>query len=361
MAQREIDPLENDILATAIKNTEAEIFRQATDAADPSEGDEEGDQSLEEMGDGLEGQVEAEEDEAGDEEKDEGDGVEDADEKADDKDDKSEEAEAKGEEAQRDDKGRFAEAEGKGDVRVPLKVARQQAREAEERAKTAETERDAVKSEMATLNAKLDGILAGLNRPAPQAPKIQEPTQKPDMFADPDGYERWLRADIERGHLERQQATESRLVEASMADARELHGEKFDKAYQALTSQNPQDPAARALVARIWSAPNAGRAMMNWWQQQETLREVGIDPGKYKERIATETREALMKDPEFRKQIIAEIRGQASGANGGQPKNVTRIPKSLSEASGGSSARERGGAPDGSDRGVFEYAFEDKG
>jgi hypothetical protein len=355
MAQREIDPLENEIIGTAIKNTEAEMFRQATDAEEPSEGDEEGDQSLEEMGDGLEGQVEkTEEDEAGDDAEDEVEG-----EKV-----EAEKPEGKGEEAPRDDKGRFApegEAEKKGDVQVPLKVARQQAREADERAKTAETERDAVKTEMATLNAKLDGILAGLNRPVQQPPKPQEQPQKPDMFADPEGYEKWLRADIERGHQERQQATESRLVEASMADAHELHGEKFVKAYQAITSQSPQDPAARALVARIWSSPNPGRAMMNWWQQQETLREVGTDPGKYKERIAAETREALMKDPEFRKQLLAELKGQASGANGGQPKNVTRIPKSLSEASGGSSARERGGENDGSDRVIFESIFENQG
>lgn len=353
MAQREIDPLENDILATAIKNTEAEIFRKATDAAEPSEGDEEGDQSLEEIGDGLEGQVEPEEDEAGDDAEDD-----EAEEKADKADDdETEKPEAKGDDAQRDDKGRFAE-EGKGDVRVPLKVARQQAREAEERAKIAETERDAVKTEMATLNAKLDGILAGLNRPVQQPPKPQEQPQKPDMFADPEGYEKWRDARESERIAGLEKSFSTRFVDNSLAAAHEQHGDTFTKAYQAITSQNPQDPAARALVARIWSAPNPGRAMMNWWQQQETLREVGTDPGKYKERIATETREALMKDPEFRKQLIAELKGQASGANGA--KHVTRIPKSLSEASGGSSARERG-TSDGSDRAVFESVFETPG
>lgn len=348
MAQREIDPLENEILGTAIKNTEAEMFREATGAEEPSEGDDEGDQSLEEMGDGLEGQVEkADDDEAE---------VEDEAETEDEAEEADKGEKAKGDEAQRDDKGRFAE-EGKGDVRVPLKVARQQAREAEDRAKTAETERDAVKTEMATLNAKLDGILAGLSRPAQQPPKPQEQTQKPDMFADPEGYERWRDAKEADRIAGLEQSFSSRLVESSMAAAHEQHGEKFDQAYKAVTSQNPQDPAARALVARIWSSPNPGRAMMSWWQQQETLREVGTDPAKFKERIATETREALMKDPEFRKQIIAEIRGQASGANG--VKNVTRLPKSLSDASGGTSARERSGAPDGSDRAAFEHAFEE--
>lgn len=348
MAQREIDPLENDILATAIKNTEAEIFREATDAAEPSEGDEEGDQSLEEMGDGLEGQVEkADDDEAGEDAKDEAETEDEADEA-----DKGEKA--KGDEA-RDDKGRFVEGEKKGDVQVPLKVARQQAREAEERAKTAETERDAVKTEMATLNAKLDGILAGLSRPAQQPPKPQEQAQKPDMFADPEGYERWRDAKEAERLAGLEQSFSSRLVESSMAAAHEQHGEKFNAAYKAVTSQNPHDPAARNLVARIWSSPNPGHTMMTWWNQQETLREVGSDPAKFKERIATETREALMKDPEFRKQIIAELKGQASGANG--VKNVTRLPKSLSDAAGGTSARERSSASDGSDRAAFEDAF----
>ena len=50
---------------------------------------------------------------------------------------------------------------------------------------------------------------------------------------------------------------------------------------------------------------------MTWHHNQETLREVGNDPAKFKEGIAKATRESLMKDPEFRKQLIAELRAEA--------------------------------------------------
>lgn len=368
MAEREVAPLddaeENEILGNAIKNSETEFFNKALSGDgedDGSDDDAEGDRSLEEMRDGLEGQVEAKGPDDKDEAKEEDEG-----------DDEAEtDGEAEGEvDAARDDKGRFAAKDDKaasgepqGDVQVPIRVLRQRESEARERAKTAETERDAVKSEMAALNAKLDGMMAALNRPAPQPqqqPKPQEQPKEPDIFADPEGWKQWNRAEIERQNADSRQAIEARIVESTFADAHERHGDAFVRAYQTITSANPQDPAARALVARIWTSPNPGRTLMSWWQQQETLREVGSDPTKYKERIAAETRDALMKDPEFRKALLADLRADASGnANGGNgtARTTVRLPKSLSEA-GGSSARER--APDTSERGHFLAAFSEE-
>src|SRR6185312_2169750 len=338
----EISPLDEDrMLKDAISNTESELFRGATDLAEPQEGDEAGDRTPEEMGDGLEGQIE--------------DSKEDSEDSDDDTDTDPEEAEPEAEEtAERDEKGQFkakkdSEAEKsevkdeppKGRVPVAELLNERKARQAaEERATAAETKAAA---DLAAMNARLDNILLAQQRPAqPVTPAVKP--EKPDMFAEPEKYEAWLRNDIAQGFTQQR-------IETSLADAHETHGEVFVKAYQELTGiniinaadrsvagLNRQDPVAQATVSRIMAAPNPGRELMRWYTQQQTLREVGNDPAKYREGIESQARAKLMKDPEFRKQILADLKAEASGANGGQPRNVVRIPKSLSDAAGGTSA-----------------------
>jgi hypothetical protein len=80
---------------------------------------------------------------------------------------------------------------------------------------------------------------------------------------------------------------------------------------------------------------------MNWQRQQATLQRVGTDPAKFEESIRNETREALMKDPEFRKQLLESMRSEAAPAGNGRPRTVTRLPPSLADVSGGQSAQSR--------------------
>src|SRR6185312_14049692 len=150
----EISPLDEDrMLKDAISNTESELFRGATDLAEPQEGDEAGDRTPEEMGDGLEGQIE--------------DSKEDSEDSDDDTDTDPEEAEPEAEEtAERDEKGQFKAKEEKSEVkdeppkgRVPvaeLLNERKARQAAEERATAAETKAAA---DLAALNARLDNIL----------------------------------------------------------------------------------------------------------------------------------------------------------------------------------------------------------
>ena len=93
---------------------------------------------------------------------------------------------------------------------------------------------------------------------------------------------------------------------------------------------------------------------MRWHGEQQILREAGGDPSAYKQRVAKE----IMSDPEFRKQIIQEMRGEAERGDGGRPRTSTRLPKSLNGASGGGSVRNAD--PElynDSDRSAFEYAM----
>ena len=154
-----------------------------------------------------------------------------------------------------------------------------------------------------------------------------------------------------------------------MADAHEAHGEEFVKAYEDLTGINPvtqqvvrqidkNDPVIKAEVARVLNAPNPGRALMTRYRQQAAMREIGADPTKFSERVRTETREALMKDPEFRKEVLASLRAEAAQGDNGRPRNVTRFPKSLTDVSGGQSAQNINPSDyDNSEEGVFDSVW----
>jgi hypothetical protein len=365
MSEREISPLEDKLLGQAVANTESEIFRSAMDQAEPEDA-EEGDKSVEEMGEGLEGQHEAEVAEDGDEAE-----AEEA------------EADADGEgEEERDAKGRFKatpepkteQGDDKGRM-VPRSRLTEETNKRREIEEAAKVEREQFQTQLQATNRRLDELLARSAQPAQPAKveAVAEVKAKPDMFTDPDGYEKWV-LDQARTNATSEAANvfTQRFVEASMADAHDAHGAEFEKAYEDLTGINPvtqqvvrqvdrNDPVIKAEVARVLSAPNPGRALMTRYRQQATLREVGTDPAKYQERIRTETRDALMKDPEFRKEILASLRSEAAQADNGRPRTVTRFPKTLGDVAGGQSAQTRNPADyDSSEEGAFEGLWDDR-
>jgi hypothetical protein len=349
MAEREVSPLDDaKLLGQAIANTESEIFQEVTGLAEPEEIEEGAttDRAREDMGDGLEGQVEDPDEEEG-EETDEGeqDGEEDGEEGE--TSEKVEPTEPKTE----------TEPQPKGRVPVGELLTERKARQAaEERATAAESQ---AQRDIAAMNARLDALMLQQQRPAPELQRQQPvaPT-KPDMFADPEGYEAWLRADIAYNFTQQR-------VNASLADAHDQHGEKFVKAYQDLTGIDPltmnrvgppglpvNDPVSRATVDRIMTSPNPGRALMNWHAQQQVIRDGGTP--QFREKVETEAKEKLMKDPEFRKQLLAEMKAEASGLNGGTARTITRGTRSINDVTGGTSAqRDDMRSFDDSDEGVF--------
>ena len=313
MATQQV-PTEEEIIAGAIAGTEQEIFDEATGQA---EDENNGDRSLEEMDD-VPGETE-EGDEPEPEEPD-GEGEEGEDEELAASEEEGEERDTRTEE--------FARAAG-----IPSSRLREEA----ERRRAAEQERDNFRAELAALR------VAQQQARQPQ----QEQPVKPDLFSDPDGWAAEQRAQIERDLT-------ARHVNAALADAHDEHGEEFVAAYKALTSLNPSDPVARSTVQRIWDAPNPGKAVMRWYGEQKILREVGGDPNAYKQKVAQE----IMSDPEFRRQILAEMRGEATRGDGGRPSTTTRLPKSLNGAAGGGSMRNTD--PElynDSDNSVFAYAM----
>ena len=315
MATQQV-PTEEEIIAGAIADTEQEIFDEALEQP---EDDNDGDTSLEEMDDGIPG-----DEEEGDDEPDAtGEEGEEGEEEPDDPDATTEQ----------DDEAPQPAPEGR--ERIPSSRLREET----ERRRQIEQERDTLRTQLAAFQA----ALQVQQRPPPQ----QEQPAKPDFWSDPEAWAANQRAEIAREFT-------AKHVNAALSEAHEEHGDEFVAAYRALTSQNPQDPVARAAVQRIWDAPNPGKALMRWHGEQQILRQSGGDPQAYKQQVARE----IMSDPEFRRQILSDMRGEAQRGDGGRPRTSTRLPKSLNGASGGGSVRT--GDPElynNSEDSVFAFAM----
>jgi hypothetical protein len=331
-------------LNRAVEDTEAEIF---ADALGQDELDNDADTSLEDMGEGLEGEVEddAEEEAEGEGEPGEPEAGE------------GEEAEAaegepdEGEQPQeppRDQRGQFRERE----PAVPPYRLREQT----ERATMAEERAQALERQVAEMNGRLAELSARANAPPPRQQQAEPPAPKPDMFTDPDGYERWVLEQAERrvqGTIEQrftqfqqqQQAREAQRVDESLAMA--ARGERafeFGAAYNALTSLDRNSPQARSTVSRIYNAADPAAALFDWWEANG--------------------------GPEYRDQVYQQVapRVQQRAGNGmrqpqqgqqQQPRHVIRpgqrLP-SLNSATGSNSQRISDPEMlDGSDEAIFRF------
>jgi hypothetical protein len=361
MAVREVD-----LIGEAIAATEKEIAGEAWGNEEPVL-DETGDRSVEMMGEGLEGQHEPDDDDGAAEDDESEDEAESEDGEGEDgaarTDGKSEQAEAKADAG----KGKPEAGEVVPDARdrVPARRLREQT----ERTRAVEAERDALRAEMAqaqtkhtadiaALTGRFDQLTASLRAPKPAEGEAKPEEKVPDFFEDPAGF---LAAQTKplndtvsqlRGELAAQR------VETSMAIAHNKHGDVFAKAFEAVGKLNPGNPDDQITVRRIYASPNPGEALVAWHRRNTALAEVGDDPAKYREKIAAETRDALMKDPEFRKALLADLRAEASNGSDGRPNTITRLPRSLNGAAGGN--RREGGDQDqfdGSDQAIAESAW----
>lgn len=338
---------EVDAISNAIIETEREIAGSAWDLEE-TERDDSG-RNLEEMGDGLEGQHEAEDESEAEGEDAEG----------------EEETEGEGDEGEGERRPPLAADTGKdgkakdGEVIPPARtepegrVPSARLREANAARVAAEAERDALKAQIdkakgdtTSLTEKLDLVMreiADLKR-SPRTEKPAEPVAPkaaPDLFENPTGFVDYLQQGFQTELSKRDTQLANMRVETSMAIAHAFHKDTFEEAFAEIQKKDPRNPEDRATVQRIYNSPNPGEALVGWHRRNKALAEVGDDPAVYRERIAKETREALIKDPEFRKQLIADLRGEAAHGDDGRPRTETRLPRSLARASGSNLGAER--------------------
>jgi hypothetical protein len=338
IAEREQATRIND----AIRDTEKEISDYAMDA-EPLDND--GDTSLEDMGEGLEGddldeEEEAEQGEAEEQEK-EPEGEE------------GEQPEGEAEEASEQEAEAPApdEPQGdRGDVRgVPSARLREEAQR-----RRAETERAAtLERQLAEMQGRFNELSARVNAPPTTAQQAAPATPKPDMFADPEGYERWMKGEAAKEadtriearmtafRQEQQQQREATLNDNLALTAQGERGFEFQAGYRALTSLDARDPQSRATVQRIINSPDPGQALLNWFEDNGAQ--------DFRENIANQL--GL---------VVPAQRGQRNAPNTrqqqSQPRHEYRLP-SLNSAAGG--GRQQVADPemmDDSDDSVFRFA-----
>lgn len=331
---------EVDAISTAINETEKEIAGDAWGNEDTAAIDESGDRTLESLGEGLEGQHEIDGEDDGSEEQDASEDGEDADGEGDGEEDEGEGTELAAGDGEQDQAQRDQSREQPAG-RVPSGKLREEAERRRQLEQQLETERtgraedrkafDALQAQVSTLAQLLQS-----QRQAPQPAKTEEPVKAevPDIFENPTGFVEHITNLVQQAVAPVRADLRKQAVETSFAIAHATHKDAFDNALEAINGLNPQNPDDRATVQRIYNSPNPGDALVRWHKRNVALARVGEDPSAYEERIRKETRDTLIKDPEFRKQLLAELRGEAETGNNGAPRTETRLPKSLARAGG---------------------------
>ena len=313
-----------------------------TDALGDEPLDDEAGTELEEMGEGLEGEELEDEDETPEAEAEAApEGEEPAQEKP-----EAEPEEAEGEEAGEQPP---PAPEPRPQPSIPPRVLR----EAREQWRV---EAD----ELRALNRDLQMRLDNLSRqPAPQPPPQPAPQPAPpDQFADPQGYTNWIREDARREaervfnerfaqqQQQQQRDMEMRLNDSLAQTASGPRSYEFNVAYRDLTSLD-RTPENAALVRRLAAQPDPGQAILDWW-------ELSSNP------------DYVEAHREIVRQTYAASRPQRGGPqrqssrvpmqNGQTPRHEVRLPRSLSEASGGRSQHiSDAEMSDGSEESVFAY------
>lgn len=174
-----------------------------------------------------------------------------------------------------------------------------------------------------------------------KAQQPKEPVQAPDMYQDPDAWREWVlqqaEAKAEAKAASQAEALVKRLrIEDSLHNARETHGELFDKAWAALEAE--MAAGNRTNQMRVVQARNPGEELVKWYKSNEFLREVG-DPEQWRKQ----------QEEAIRAKVLEEL-----GKSPDRPK--TKIPPSLSRATAASSPGED--APPMSDRELHASIFQ---
>lgn len=152
---------------------------------------------------------------------------------------------------------------------------------------------------------------AQLNALQQQFNQQQQPQTPPDVFEDPQGFSSYQQQQFA------QQARTFQMKTAELEAKVNYGAQEVDSAIKAALAVEHTNPQ---VSARIQSAQNPWAEAVQWHKEQQTqdaIGEGGIDGFRQRER------EALMADPEFRKSVFEQMRGEA----GATPKpNIGSIP-----------------------------------
>lgn len=85
----------------------------------------------------------------------------------------------------------------------------------------------------------------------------------PDMFADPDGFREYVVNEAARRSGAADHTAER--VNSSLQHAHQRHGKDFEQAYTDIVDAAQRNPRVRGVVQSIWDSPDPGSALMQAW------------------------------------------------------------------------------------------------
>lgn len=170
-----------------------------------------------------------------------------------------------------------------GDGQVPQEALHQE----RQKSKRYTEEVADLRHQISSLQGMVQGFIQG------QQPRKEiAPQPLPDPVQDPEGYHRYVENGVRQQIQSELGGFRSQQIESSMQSALFQHGEEFQQAYQAVSSEiNGRGNVA--LREALRASPNPGLAIIQWHRQQEALREIGADPAAYRERVKAEIRAEL--------------------------------------------------------------------
>jgi hypothetical protein len=174
-----------------------------------------------------------------------------------------------------------------------------------------------------------------------QPPKQQQPI--PDQFANPDQYNEYWQSQVNQLRQENEAQLRQFKAETSLEKAHEKYGDVFEKAYESLMQTAEQ--GNRGPAQAVANSNNPGKALVDWYQTQQVIAQVGTDPAAYRAKVTEE----LLSDPQFLAKAIEKARGVASTA----PTQI-KLPPSLNKAT---SAARSDDTSDMSDRALYHHSI----
>ena len=151
----------------------------------------------------------------------------------------------------------------------------------------------------------------------------QKPVEVPDPIVDPTGYQT---------HFSNALDSRMREMEANFSFrlAHTVHKDGFEKAYADMVRR--ANAGDSSVVRQVMASPDPGESLMRWYKREQTIATVGDDPDAYRAKVLEEA----LNDEAYLAKAVERIkaRGNQSQGIGSSPRNVTKLPPSLSRATG---------------------------
>lgn len=215
---------------------------------------------------------------------------------------------------------RSEQPEAKVDHRIPLTELLSE----REKRQNAEREQETLRQQIWQLQAQMQ-----------QA--AQQPQEPIDIFADPEAYQARTQQTID----DRLKAMEGNF---SLRLAAYKHGEVFQDAWQEMVNRSMS--GNDQMRQQVLNSPDPGETLVQLYQRDKVMAEVGDDPMAYVNRKLEEA----LDNPEFLAKALEKAKVQA----GSKPtQNKIDLPPSLNKAT---SAQRDNDPVDASDDGMYRYA-----